>query len=287
MSVSSHCPPDRPVPGSLNTQGGTEWLSTGTSFHGRVTVSGEGWEDEQVNQKTEPTPIDAVLFDVAGVLLLPDPRVVGARLSSAGISFTAGDFERAHYAGVAEVDEGPPATVPREPYLAVYAEEIGVPEEQRDRAASLLLELWDDEPVAVFGRPARGVPGGLRRLVESGIRCAVVSNSDGTVEEQLLIHGICQVGEGPGVPVAAIVDSEVVGVSKPDAAIFRIGLDAVGATPDRAVYVGDSVRYDVAGAQQAGMHAIHVDPFGSCSGGAHGHVVSLEEVADQLLASRG
>jgi len=53
-----------------------------------------------------------------------------------------------------------------------------------------------------------------------------------------------------------IVDSAVVGVSKPDAGIFQIALNEMGVAPENAAYIGDSYSRDVVGAKNAGMYAI-------------------------------
>jgi len=47
---------------------------------------------------------------------------------------------------------------------------------------------------------------------------------------------------------------------KPHPAPFRRALDAVDATPERSVYVGDSLEADVAGANDRGMTSVWV-PF--------------------------
>jgi 2-haloalkanoic acid dehalogenase type II len=46
------------------------------------------------------------------------------------------------------------------------------------------------------------------------------------------------------------------GSAKPDPAIFHAACAALGVAPHEAVYVGDDLRYDVSGAQNAGMRAI-------------------------------
>jgi len=59
--------------------------------------------------------------------------------------------------------------------------------------------------------------------------------------------------------VASGLDSAVVGVAKPDPGIFRIALDALNVPADGSVlHVGDSLRYDVAGALAAVVEE-HVD----------------------------
>lgn len=52
----------------------------------------------------------------------------------------------------------------------------------------------------------------------------------------------------------AIVESAVVGVRKPDPAIFRLGVDALGLLPEQVLVVGDSLRKDILPARQIGCH---------------------------------
>jgi len=53
-----------------------------------------------------------------------------------------------------------------------------------------------------------------------------------------------------------VIASGAVGLSKPDAAFFRLGATRVGVPPAEALMVGDSYRADIEGAQSAGMDAI-------------------------------
>lgn len=95
---------------------------------------------------------------------------------------------------------------------------------------------------------------------------------------------MCQVGEGAGVPVETILDSEVVGFNKPDPRFFQLALDRLGARPEQAIHVGDTVRADVHGAESAGIRALHYDPYGHCNDepGAHEHVQSMADVLPYL-----
>jgi putative hydrolase of the HAD superfamily len=52
------------------------------------------------------------------------------------------------------------------------------------------------------------------------------------------------------------------GRAKPDPAIFLAACEALGVAPAEAVYVGDDLRLDVAGAQQAGMRAVWLNRKG-------------------------
>jgi putative hydrolase of the HAD superfamily len=52
--------------------------------------------------------------------------------------------------------------------------------------------------------------------------------------------------------------SDEIGVSKPQARIFQITLDQLGAQPHEAVHVGDLIHSDIAGAKAIGMHAVRL-----------------------------
>jgi putative hydrolase of the HAD superfamily len=70
------------------------------------------------------------------------------------------------------------------------------------------------------------------------------------------------VGEGVLPQVRCIVDSDVVGIAKPDPRIFDFALPHfAGIEKSRIAYVGDSVVMDVGGAQAAGLTPVLVDPY--------------------------
>jgi putative hydrolase of the HAD superfamily len=166
-------------------------------------------------------------------------------------------------------------------------------------------ELATEVAVATMGRAwthvGTGAMAGLRALAALGLPMGVVSNSDGTVQAELRRLGVCYApgeppdapGEPPdapgepnapgaaGIPVGVVVDSAVVGVAKPDPAIFGIALDALGVPASGTVlHVGDSLRYDVAGALAAGLEPVHLDPHGFCPApDGHPHIRSLAELA--------
>ena len=112
----------------------------------------------------------------------------------------------------------------------------------------------------------------------------VVSNASGQIEG-ILRREICQVGAGDHVEMRCIVDSEVVGVAKPDPAIFDHALPYF-AEFDRAriAYVGDSVTMDIAAAGGAGLHAILIDPYDDHSDADFERIQSLTHLAAELSA---
>ncbi len=59
-----------------------------------------------------------------------------------------------------------------------------------------------------------------------------------------------------------IIISEVVGVNKPDKAIFEHALNLANAQKEESIMIGDSIEADIRGAQNFGMDAIYFNPAG-------------------------
>jgi putative hydrolase of the HAD superfamily len=224
--------------------------------------------------------IEAVLLDVGGVLVLPEPDVILPAVRAAGAAdATVEDLARGHYAGVAAMDRmalarGVSADWPG--YYRAVAGELPVPEHAFGAVVDALREAYTDLP---WTGTVPGAVDALRRLADTGVALGIVSNSNGTVEEQLLRTRICQVGVGEGVPVVVVLDSFVVGIEKPHPGIFERALGALGVPATRAVHVGDTGWADVAGARAAGVRPLHLDPHGFCPiPDDHDHVVDLDGV---------
>jgi putative hydrolase of the HAD superfamily len=224
---------------------------------------------------------DAIILDVGGVFLLPDPTTIGAHLADVdGVHVLTEHIERAHYAGIRDLDHGGDW----DGYLTAFVDALEPAPHRRDAAEAAVRTAWCTPNLWRY--PVEASVLGLRRLAQTGCKLGIVSNADGTVERELRTQQICQVGEGLGVPVLAIVDSTLFGVEKPDPTIFWHATDQLGVAPERAVYVGDSVRYDVRGARAARLRPVHYDPYALCDGYAdHDHVAAIAHVAD-LVAER-
>ena len=220
--------------------------------------------------------VEAVLLDVGGLFVLPDPDRVAPAL---GVDLDQELAARAHYAGAAALDAFGPGQWGA--YLTAYAMEAGVPASRLRAVVPAVRDVFADDPDAsVWSWFVPAAVDSLRHLADTGVALAVVSNSDGTVEALLRNNAVCQVGQGAGTAVGAVIDSHVVGVEKPDPAIFRLALDALGVEPHAVLHVGDTVHADVAGARAAGVRPLHLDPFGYCPLSDHEHVASLEQVVD-------
>jgi HAD superfamily hydrolase (TIGR01509 family) len=113
--------------------------------------------------------------------------------------------------------------------------------------AHLQRNLWRRVPADVAPT--------LRHLRAAGYKVGVISNAEGTVEQLLREVGIAPL-------LDFIIDSHHVGMEKPDARIFHLGLERAGTTAERTLYVGDIYTVDVVGARGAGLDAALLDTFG-------------------------
>ena len=84
-------------------------------------------------------------------------------------------------------------------------------------------------------------------------RLGVVSNFYGNLAAVCAEAGLSQF-------LTVIVDSACVGCTKPDPRIFRAALAGLNAKPEQAVFVGDSLHRDMAGARGIGMPHIWLTP---------------------------
>lgn len=221
---------------------------------------------------------DAVLFDAGGVLVLPDPTVLAPLLSPLGGSTALDDHRRAHYAAMAGKSRANSAERDWSTYNVTYVSTVGVDDEQVDHAA----ELLDRTRSAHLWRwPIPDTVAALGALAAAGVPMGVVSNASGQIADMLLRTGICQAGPGPGVEMRVVIDSDVVGVAKPDPRIFEFALPHfAGFERSRIAYVGDSVAMDVAGARGAGLHPVLVDPFDDHAGAEFERVRAVTDVVN-------
>lgn len=238
--------------------------------------------------------IDAVVFDIGGVFLVPHPRPIAEALGAAGVGIAdePDRWRRAHYVGVralTDVLNGSGVVDERDRpvwghYDSASFAELGVSDDDLEaavrarhelRMAGIAGQVWSlalEHNIAAF-----------HRIVGAGISTAILSNNDGTAAEQLVEHEICQVGPGPLPEVVAVVDSTVVGVAKPDPAIFEPVLEALGTDRHRTLYVGDTVHADVHGAEAAGMPVVQLDPLDLHADHAHLRLPDLVALAALLL----
>ncbi|MEN9505670.1 MAG: hypothetical protein RI958_1596 [Actinomycetota bacterium] len=203
---------------------------------------------------------DAVLFDAGGILVLPDPTVLGPLLAYYGGDPSIERHRRAHYRAMRAKSVAGSGESDWAEYNAAYVEAVGVRDVDRDEAASMLART---RTAHLWRWPIPDSVSALSALHQAGVPIGVVSNASGQIADILLRSGVCQVGDGPATPVRVIIDSHVVGVAKPHPAIFEPALEHfAGIARERIAYVGDSVTMDVCGARAAGLHPVLLDPYG-------------------------
>lgn len=193
----------------------------------------------------------AVLLDSLGTLLelRPVPPRLREGLARRGLDVSEADAARGF---AAEVDyylehhlEGRDAASLdrlRDDCAAVAAKALGV---GRDRVGAVRSALL----AAISFEAFPEVPATLRSLRAAGLRIVVASNWDCSLHTALADAGL-------GDLVDAVVASAEVGAAKPACGVFDAALEAAGCDAAEAVFVGDSMERDVAGAQAAGIEAI-------------------------------
>jgi putative hydrolase of the HAD superfamily len=214
-----------------------------------------------------------VLFDAGGTLVRINRDRLDAALLAEGV--TGRDLDGAFWRTLALLDTdfapGPPYEQWFPQWLARFAAAAGVPVDVFDRA-------WRaaDEPALLWDEPTPGAVACLERLRDAGVRVGVVSNSDGRIGEALARAGLSPL-------LDCVVDSGVVGVEKPDPAIFVHALQSLGLAAGSTWYLGDTVQYDAVGAEAAGLVAWVVDHGGTHHLPYPRRVTSLRAFADSVL----
>lgn len=96
----------------------------------------------------------------------------------------------------------------------------------------------------------------LERLQERGVPLALLTNGDARMQRDKLER----------FDLARFFDVIVIegefGAGKPDPAVYRHALDALGAVPARTWMIGDNLEWDIAGAQRMGLRAAWIDRAG-------------------------
>jgi HAD superfamily hydrolase (TIGR01509 family) len=218
----------------------------------------------------------AVLFDAGNTLVFLDYHRMAAAVGAA-LDLPLSADRLAAGAGEATLAMERARGTDREraaAYLEVLFRAAGVPSDRMAEVRTCLTRLHDQ--LHLWSTVAADTHAALGRLRAAGLRLGVVSNSDGRVEEALRAADLLQYFE-------VVIDSALVGVEKPDPAIFRAALDALNVAPEEAMFVGDLYEVDVLGARAAGMSGVLLCPAGGASDDRCRTVHSLSALADDLL----
>lgn len=198
-------------------------------------------------------PIRAVIFDLYGTLVPEFPHEefyasIDHMATAVGADEAA--FRAAWNKTVAERQTGVYTTMD-ENVLAI-CREIGLPEPTASAVTESLKRRAD--MYERWFRPREGAVETLTELRARGSRLALIS--------------MCAPDTPPmwqASAFAGLVDvevfSSVVGLRKPDPAIYRYACDALGVEPQDCLYCGDGAYRELTGAQASGMTAVEIrDP---------------------------
>jgi putative hydrolase of the HAD superfamily len=236
--------------------------------------------------------IRTVLFDAGNTLLHLDYPFLSKVLAEHGCERSPMDIRLAEYSAKAAVDRvlapevGTPESVEgllwpadggeRPSYFAVAVHQLGI---GGDEAGAILAALRDHNEADCLWRVIEpDTHEVLHELRRRGYALGVVSNADGRIEGDITRRGL-------GEHFEMVIDSHVVGVEKPDPAIFEIALKRMGTKADETVYIGDVYGIDIIGARRAGLDAILIDTLGRYPGDIDCRRISgLSELLELLPA---
>ena len=214
-------------------------------------------------------PLRAIFFDAGNTLLYPCVEELAADLTAQGYAATAEDFYAAERIGKQKLDEwlwpqirqgALPRTIDHYywgEYLRALVERTGVREAERLRIIERVAERFRD--ITLWSVVLPETPPFLMKLCAQGYFLGVISNSIGTMEEQLERVGLVRHFD-------TVLDSAIVGVEKPHPEIFQMALSRVppcGLQPAEALFVGDTNATDMGGAQLAGLRGVLIDRVGA------------------------
>jgi len=198
--------------------------------------------------------VRTVLFDAGGVLLDLDyaflKRLLEARHVTTTVEALAESESIARTTIDRRVREGGRSSEAWRDYFRILLTRVGAPPERTEEIIDTLAEAH--QRVGLWTVAIEGAVQTVRALKEAGHRLGVVSNAEGRVAIDLE-------GAGYGGLFETVVDSHVVGVEKPDPAIFRIAMERMNVSPETTVFLGDVPAVDIAGARAAGLTAVLLD----------------------------
>lgn len=230
--------------------------------------------------------LETVFLDVGNTLIAMDYAWIRDELAKRGVDVPLETVQRAEAASRPAISQAIAGKLSTEGlstfelYLKTLVTKLGV---APDRRQTLVGEL-----IPVFRGPGRerlwsyvlpGVPEALDELRALGLRLAVVSNSDGSVERVLIRQGLRSKLEW-------VFDSHLVGFEKPDPRLFRHALERTGARAATTLHIGDLYAADIEGGRAGGVHTALVDPFGDWDGVDCTRFRDLTEAARTIREAR-
>ncbi|MEK7728670.1 MAG: HAD-IA family hydrolase [candidate division KSB1 bacterium] len=198
-----------------------------------------------------PTSISAVLFDVGQTILSPDYVFMKNLLAEYNVTTDFDALGKGAALGREKFLRGKQGDRWKE-FFTYWLQYVGASAPNIPALLKLIHEqhhrvhLWNYvEPTAAET---------FAWLRAHNYRMGIISNADGKVERMLKHLGLDHFFE-------CIIDSQIVGVEKPDPAIFHLALEKMQLAPQACLYVGDNYDRDVIGARRAELTPVLIDPY--------------------------
>jgi HAD superfamily hydrolase (TIGR01509 family) len=201
-------------------------------------------------------PLETVFLDAGGVLVFPNWSRISVTLAEHGVKVSPEALARAEHPAKKRLDVGDTIAATTDAsrgwlYFDLILKEAGVPLSSATRAAFGELKTYHEQRNLWELVPDTVVPF-LQALRATGLRLTVVSNANGTLCSHLERLGLARWFD-------CILDSNDLGVEKPDPRLFTIALERSGAERDKTIHVGDLYHVDVVGARAAGLRGVLLD----------------------------
>jgi putative hydrolase of the HAD superfamily len=204
--------------------------------------------------------IRGIFFDAGNTIVFPDYDIYRGIAASLGAevsrdSVVRAEAEARYSFDRAVAEQGGEVSDYWDVFYGSFYRALGVPEDSIARAVVMTKEA-DDVQLGIWKIPADGLGETIDGIRERDLATGIISNSNGRLEGRLVSIGVRDYFD-------FVIDSAVVGVSKPDPGIFELALKESSLAPAEAVFVGDYYEVDVVGARAVGLRPVLFDPVGA------------------------
>lgn len=167
----------------------------------------------------------SVILDSGGVIIRPNPNLVAEAASRLGLAVRADLVWESVHRADAQVFRGRP-----DPFSVLFGDALAPQQARRH-------EIWDAAnrtygPLGLWSALNPDASEFLT-LLPAQTKRAVVTNSEGTAREEISRLGLLR-------EVEPVFDSAIVGIEKPDPAIFDVCAAQLGVALKDCVYVSDT-----------------------------------------------
>jgi len=229
--------------------------------------------------------VTTVIFDIGNTLVNVNYAEIVNAAKEQGIDLDINQLRRAEHAGKRYIDDQVLASTNSadkarwDEYFVEILKATGYPE---NLIPKLIKEIQrrDDIGFGIWSSKSPDTDAVLSELHKRGYDLGVISNADGRIKGLLDHLGLSRY-------FRIVIDSHVVGIEKPNPAIFSLALEKLGCHAGQAVYIGDIYTVDALGAGSVGITPLLLDPFGQYLVADCVTIRNLKEMLDILPENPG